>query len=114
MKTSFIRINSLLIIAVLSLIISSCNSVDSGYNESTTDGGNWHQSTTWQEGMIPSDSESVKIEGTVDITEDATCDKLIITETAVLKINPGAKLIANNIKNLGEIENSGEIVFLEK
>ena len=79
----------------------------SGMIVSTTTGGNWNSTTTWQGGVVPQANDSVAINGEVFVTEGSECAYLVVSNNGILlnaASNYGITLpVAGDVVNNGTI-----------
>ncbi|MCB0804210.1 MAG: hypothetical protein KDC05_00340 [Bacteroidales bacterium] len=86
-----------------------------GIIQSTTDGGLWSASSTWIDDIVPITTDTVVVNGTVNLDLNTSCALLQISENGMLQnFNSGsAKLTINGgVVNYGTIRNNGFSLIL--
>lgn len=71
--------------------------------KSTKFGGNWKDTKTWVGLTLPKSSDSVIICGNV-VSDNNTCNKMLITESGYLEISKGTTVINGILENKGKIK----------
>lgn len=75
--------------------------------ESTANGGNWSVPSTWIEGIIPTETDDVVINGQVSIDSNKIISSLLIEETGTISSN--STQANRNIQVNGDLTNNGQI-----
>jgi len=106
MKNYYKSIKANLIIILLLGVFST----NAAVFHSTTAGGNWNNTATWQEAAVPTTTDDVIITGPgiVYINTNAECNNLTINSGAILK-NPDWTTVSLTVN--GDIINNGQLIM---
>ncbi len=102
-------INFLTVIFFLTIGVSGLNAA---IIHSMPTGGNWHETTTWQEGVVPGPTDDVVIVGgstVIVYNAGHECHNLTLENSAVLQNRTYSNqtlLVHGNISNYGSIQNN--------
>lgn len=102
----------------ISLISCSNGDKDTGKDQefhiitSTVTGGDWTDTKTWQEGVIPNEFTDVNISGRVVLKDSASCLNLMVDAGSHLIVEKSGVLkITHHAINEGTIINNGQIML---